>query len=83
METTTVKEDEAIDALLATACGRLSDAAALVNRMRHMAKSGNMYAYWSTCLNVADTLSGCSEMIRQAHAILAPEDALVSHGQEV
>ena len=56
-----------VDALLATACSRLLNSAALLNHMRLMHKQGRMADYWTVAVNVGHHLTVAGHSITTAH----------------
>lgn len=71
-----------VDALLATACSRLLNSAALLNHMRLMHKQGRMNDYWTVAVNVGHHLTVAGHSITTAHnKLLGPAAAAQQKGE--
>jgi len=59
-----------VDALLATTCSRLLNAAAMVNRMRDMHANDCEEMYWWQANRLGEELSVAGHALTEAHRIL-------------
>lgn len=64
---------QAVDALLATACSRLLNAASKLNLMRELHRSGCERAYWLTAVDLGEDLQIGGHAITEAHRLLLAE----------
>jgi hypothetical protein len=76
--------DKSVDALLATTCSRLLNAAAQVNTMRVLHQQQDALGYWKMATVAADnlTIAGCA--MTEAHRILLAQQGIaIQQGGEL
>jgi methionine synthase I (cobalamin-dependent) len=70
------QQAQSVDALLATTCSRLLNAAAKVNEMRILHQQQNVLAYWQLATVAAEQLTVAGHAITEAHRILLAKQGL-------
>lgn len=71
-----------IDALLATACSRLANAAYAVNRMRELQRAGQREQYWRELIGLHEHLCVGGEAILEANRIQLAREGIMSQAQQ-
>jgi len=72
-----------IDALLATSCSRLLNAAALIDQMRRYAQAGQLDAYWATAVILGEHLQIGGHALVEANGLLLGPRPAPAQAQDV